>query len=51
MKGLTRRLKVARGSVEYVHACLSVRKDLECRFHHCGSPVMFMQACVCAGKS
>ena len=45
--------------MELVKACLcmektvllSASKDLESSFHHCGSPVMLMQACVCAGKT
>ena len=32
-------------SVKLVQVYLSVRKHLERSFHHCGGPVMHMQAC------
>ena len=34
-----------------VSACLSAREDRESSFHHCGGPVWFLQACLCAGKA
>ena len=34
-----------------VEASLSVRKDLESSFHHCGNPVKLVQASVCAEKT
>ena len=36
--------------MKLVQACLSVRKDLESGFHHCGGPVKHVQSCVSAGK-
>ena len=36
--------------MKLVQACLSVRKDLEISFHHCGGPVKFVQACLCAER-
>ena len=36
--------------MKLVQACLSVRKQLEGSFHHCGGPVRLVQACLCAGK-
>ena len=32
--------------MKVVQACLSVRKDLESRFHRCGGPVRIVQACL-----
>ena len=32
-------------------ASLSVRKEKEGSFHHCGGPVRLVQACLCAGKT
>ena len=37
--------------MKVVQASLSVRKDLESSFHHCGSPVKLVQAFVCAEKT
>ena len=37
--------------MKLVQACLSVRKELEGSFHHCGGPVRLVQACLCAGKT
>ena len=34
-----------------VEGGLSVKKDPESSFHHCGSLVKLVQACVCAGKT
>ena len=34
--------------MKHVHACLSASKDGESSFHHCGSPVKLVQACLCA---
>ena len=31
-------------------ACLSVRMDLECSFHHCGGPVKLVNASLCVRK-
>ena len=30
---------------------LSVRKEIEGSFHHCGGPVKLMQACLCVGMT
>ena len=30
-----------------MRACLSVRKDLECSFHHCGGPMKLINANLC----
>ena len=32
--------------MKLVQACLSVRKDLESSFHHCGGPVRLVQSCL-----
>ena len=37
--------------MKHVQACLSARKDRESSFQDCGSPVRFVQAYLCAGKS
>ena len=37
--------------MKLVQASLSVRKELEGSFHHCGAPVRLVQACLCAGKT
>ena len=37
--------------MKLVQACLSVRKELEGGFHHCGGPVRLVQGCLCAGKT
>ena len=34
--------------MKHVQACLSNNKDGERIFHHCGSPVKLVQACLCA---
>ena len=34
--------------MKLVQAFVSVRKDLESSFHHCGGPVELVQACLCA---
>ena len=34
-----------------VEAGLSAREDRENSFHHCGSSVRLVQACLCTGKS
>ena len=31
--------------MKLVQDCLSVRKDLESSFHHCGGPVRLVQSC------
>ena len=31
--------------MKLVQACLSVRKELEGSFHHCGGPEKLVQAC------
>ena len=36
--------------MEYLQPCLSPRKSRESSFHHCGRPVMLVQACLDAGK-
>ena len=35
--------------MKHVQACLSARDDRESSFHHCGSPVRHVQACLCVG--
>ena len=37
--------------MKHVQACLRDRKDVESSFHHCGSPVKLVQACLCAGNT
>ena len=37
--------------MKHVQACFSTREDRESSFHHCGSPVKLVQACLCAGKT
>ena len=37
--------------MKHVQAGLSAKKDLESSFHHCGSPVKLVQACLCAGST
>ena len=37
--------------MKHVQDCLSVRKDLESSFLHCGSLVKFVQAGLNAGKT
>ena len=37
--------------MKLVQTCLGVRKELEGSFHHCGSAVRLVQACLCAGKT
>ena len=37
--------------MKYVEACLSAREDPESSFHHFGSTVKLVQACLCAGKT
>ena len=37
--------------MKHVDACLSAREDRESSFHHCGSPVMLVQVCLCTGKT
>ena len=39
------------GAVKHVAACLSAREDRESSFHHCGSTVKVVQACLCAGRT
>ena len=36
--------------VKLLHACLSVRNDLDNSFHHCGGHVKYMQASLSARK-
>ena len=36
--------------MKLLQASLSVRKDVEGSFHHCGGPVILAQACLNAGK-
>ena len=36
--------------MKLVQAGLSVRKELESSFHHCGAPVRLVQACLCAER-
>ena len=36
--------------MKHVQDGLSARKDLESSFHHCGSPMKLVQACLNAGK-
>ena len=38
-------------SCEARASLLSVRKELECSFHHCGGPMKLMQACLCVGMT
>ena len=37
--------------MKHVQVGLSARDDRESRFHHCGSPVMLVHACLCARKT
>ena len=37
--------------MKLVQACLSVKKELESSFHHCGRLVRLVQAYLCAGKT
>ena len=37
-----------RSAVKHVQACLSTGEDRESPFHHCGSLVRLVQACLCA---
>ena len=37
--------------MKQVEAGLSAREDRESCFHHCGSPVRLVQACLYAGKT
>ena len=37
--------------MKLVQACLSAREDRGNSFHHCGSTVRLVQACLCAGKT
>ena len=37
--------------MEHVQACLSGRDDRESSFDRSGSPVLLVQACLCAGKA
>ena len=37
--------------MKHVQACFSTREDRESSFHHCGSPVRLVQACLYAGKT
>ena len=37
--------------MKHVQACLSVRKELESSFNHCGGLVRLVQDCLCAGKT
>ena len=36
--------------MKHVQDCLGTRKSRESSFHHCGSPVKLVQACLNAGK-
>ena len=36
--------------MKHVQLCLIARKSGESSFHHCGRPVMLVQACLNAGK-
>ena len=36
--------------MKHVQACLSAREDRESSFHHCGSPLRLVQACLNARK-
>ena len=48
---LQRRFNRQGSAVKEVLACLSVRKDGESSFLHCGSPVKLEQACLCVGST
>ena len=37
--------------MKHVDGCLSATDDRESSFHHCGSTVKLVQACLCAGKT
>ena len=37
--------------MKLVQACLSAIEDRESSFHHCGSTVKVVQACLCAVKT
>ena len=37
--------------MKHVEAGLSAIEDRENSFHHCGSTVRLVQACLCAGKN
>ena len=37
--------------MKHVQVGLSARDDREISFHHCGSPLRLVQACLCAEKS
>ena len=37
--------------MKHVQACLSAMEDRENSFHHCGGPVMLVQACLCEGRT
>ena len=37
--------------MKHVYACVKAMEDVERSFHHCGSPVRLVQACLCAGKT
>ena len=37
--------------MKHLQARLSIRKELEGSFHHCGGPVRLVQASLCAGKT
>ena len=34
-----------------MQSCLSVRKEIEGIFHHCGGPVRLVEACLSAGTT
>ena len=36
--------------MKHVQPCLSARKSRESSFHHCGSPLNLVQACLNAGN-
>ena len=40
-----------RGPVKLLQPSLSVMEDLKASFHHCGSHVKLIQACVCVERS
>ena len=37
--------------MKLVKACFSDSEDQESSFHHCGGPVMLVQACLFAGRT
>ena len=37
--------------MKHVEGCLSAREYRESSFHRCGSPVMLVLVCLCAGET